>query len=278
MIAEHEYDRLRIYGLNQKSQRPVEAIGVGDVPCENENVEALALGDAFGEGHSLIGMEFVVQVRNNSQTHGQIIHPAFSHLVYKVLMPNIRTPDTKGIDHHKLPVGLNISRPVKGEFEGLPLFAWVSVRDKVNTPLVMLTLLLTKDAKVEGSLSMELPYFPGETEDSIVSFMAKLGWDGKVWPKDGGWPTQPLGSEEDETSIKSLLGSSGLKACMNFPPSPEGVPLLEINVQRAKGPFLMPPLPPPEGEVDATLKAKLQELCANPKVFHSQQKPLIFKP
>lgn len=203
-------------------------------------------------------------------------------VVYSGPVKNKRSEDTKGIDHHRLPVGEVVGRVgdlrIRGEYSAIPLFSWVSLRDKLNTPLVMLVLLLLGEKENEtgedgvpsigpvATLQVELPIFP-ETEDPIVFLLGQLGWDGRIWPKDEGWPSD---STEEET-VKSMLAGADLKATLVFPPKEgEGVVSMPVKVERTKGPFLMPSVPAiPEGmQVDENLKQKLKALCENPKVFH----------
>lgn len=197
-------------------------------------------------------------------------------------MTNTKRPDTaRGIDHNRLPTGTVLSDPIKGDFSALPLFGYVSKRDKTNTPLVMLTFLLLRDDgqgqnnfRPKGSLSIEFPVYP-ETEDAIVYMLDRLGWDGRVWPNDDGWPT---GDPDHEATLISLMESARLRATMTFPPTETGAVSMPVSVQRARGPFLMPPLADPDGPVDAVKKEKLRALCENHKVFHRPQKPLIYAP
>lgn len=172
-------------------------------------------------------------------------------------------------EHHlKLPVGKVISEPVRGDFLTIPLFGWVSLRLKTNTPLVMLTTLLIRspeDPKPCGSLQIELPVFD-DTELCTLGVLERYGWDGRVWPTDPGWPEEV----SDEASVlRMLIESAGLKATLTFPPSGLGVATQTVTVGRARGPFLMPPLPTPENPPDEAKLEKLRWLCANPTMLLS---------
>lgn len=183
---------------------------------------------------------------------------------------DIRDPDMKGIDHRTLPTGNIISSPVKGEFLALPLFGWVAKRAQTETPLVMLAVLLIRsleDPVPRATLQIELPILP-ETEKATLAALERFGWDGRVWPVDDGWPT---GSEADEANILALMEQATLRATMTFPSDKAGAQA--VSVQRAKGPFLMPPLPEPEGDVDPVKLEKLRLLCANPRIFFNPIKP-----
>lgn len=185
-----------------------------------------------------------------------------------------RDPDAKGIDHRKLPVGTIVSSPIKGDFLALPLFGWVAKRAQVDTPLVMVTTLLMRsleDPQPRGTLQIELPVME-ETELATLAALVRFGWDGRVWPIDDGWPT---GAEADEEQLLALMESATLRATMTFPPGDNGVQAQSVSVQRARGPFLMPPLPEPEGEPDQAKLLRLRQLCENPRVFYNPVKPAV---
>lgn len=174
--------------------------------------------------------------------------------------------------HHKLPTGEVVSDPVKGDFLAIPLFGWVSLRNKTDTPLVMLAVLLIRsleDPQPRGTLRIELPVFD-DTEAATVAALERFGWDGRVWPVDDGWPA---GSEEDENQIIELMDQAGLRATMTFPPGEKGIQAQPVTVQRARGPFLMPPLPEPETDPNPVVVEKLRHLCENHKLFHRPVKP-----
>jgi hypothetical protein len=173
----------------------------------------------------------------------------------------------KGQDHRKLPVGKLISPPVKGDFLCLPLFGWVAIREKADTPLVMLVVTLirsTEDPTPRGTLQIELPVWP-ETERATVAALARFGWDGRIWPKEDGWPE---GDETDSQNLIELMSQAKLRNTMTFPPDDRGVACQSVTVARARGPFLMPPLEVPEGDVDPFLLERLQALCEDPKPFY----------
>jgi hypothetical protein len=170
-------------------------------------------------------------------------------------------------DHRKLPVGTVLSEPIKGEFLCLPLFGWVAVRQTTDTPLVMLVVMLfpsIEDPAPRGTLQLELPVFP-ETELATVAALDRFGWDGRIWPEEEGWP--PDGSD-DEKNLLELLGQSGLANTLVFPTGDEGSAAQSVSVQRARGPFLMPPLPTPEGDIDPWKRERLRRLCDNPRLFY----------
>lgn len=169
------------------------------------------------------------------------------------------------VDHKKLPVGKVLSDPVRGEHLTIPLFGWVALRAQEATPLVMLVVVLldpeTKDTK--GTLQIEFPIFT-ETEDSTLSVLEGYGWDGRLWPTDEGWPT---GDEVEETQLKELLRQANLKATFVFPPGSSGYSAQMVNITRARGPFLMPPLLDPDSKPSQERLERFRQVVTNPKLF-----------
>ena len=186
--------------------------------------------------------------------------------------PKLKKPTgATGIPHQKLPVGRLVSSPIKGTFLTLPIFGWVAKRQKTGTPLVMLTLILIRtatDAQPRGTLQVELPIFD-DTEQATVATLERYGWDGRVWPLEEGWPTET----EDEDAIRAMLAQAALQATFIFPPNAKGASAQEIKVERAVGPFLMPPLPEPEEPCDPEKLEKLRELCKTPEIFFQAPTP-----
>lgn len=185
-------------------------------------------------------------------------------------------------NHRKLPVGnvreQTTDQPVRGEYQSMPLFGWVSVRQQTEDPLVMLTVLLIRsveDPMPRASLQIELPVFD-DTIHATLACLERYGWDGRVWPIDDGWPEGSTSGEEEQ--VLGLMEQAGLRATMTFPPGELGVALQPVKVERAQGPFLMPPLPEaekgwpntPEG---AAKFAKLKLICENPRQFYNPMKP-----
>lgn len=169
----------------------------------------------------------------------------------------------------RLPVGQVVTRPVKGDFHGLPVLGWVSRRKDQDTRLLMLALLLLRNNQLEGMLQMECPVYP-ETERAVVGTLQRLGWDGRIWPMEDGWPT---GVIEDEQNIRHFLNTAKLEATLVFPPNSDLVnALLPLTVERAAGKFLMPPLPEPPDPLSPVLIDRFTQLCHVPTVFYPSRK------
>ena len=104
----------------------------------------------------------------------------------------------------------------------------------------------------------------GRTDHAIAKLLVSLGWDGRVWPDEPGWPT---GKEAD--GLRALLMGSGLLATLTFPPHPEeGNAMLRQEILRTSTDF---PLSPDcgAGAIEPTREhlEKLRKLAADPAVF-----------
>lgn len=168
----------------------------------------------------------------------------------------------------ELPTGTVLTAPVRGDFLAIPLLGWVSRQVKTQTPLVMLRLLLfrsTEDTAPRGILEVSLPVVE-KTELATVAALERYGWDGRVWPLEPGWPDT---QESEAENLRALLESASLGSTLVFPPGEEGAAAQTVTIGRAKGAFLMPPLPEPDKEPNPEKVAKLRELCANPTMLLS---------
>jgi len=183
-------------------------------------------------------------------------------------------PRTKGVDHRLLPTGRVTTEPVKGKFQGLPLVAWCGIRSGVNTPILNLALSLMRDpreAVIAGGLHIEFPILD-ETTGAIVAMLQRFNWQGKVWPLDTD-VTWPLPGSVDEANLRGLLKQSGLRSTFLFPPSDQGYATLPVSVLRARGPFLMPPLEPPNEEPPTELVERFQHVYRDPRAFYHEVMP-----
>lgn len=170
-------------------------------------------------------------------------------------------------NHLMLPAGKILTEPVKGDFLTFPLYAWIGVRVKTATPLVMLRLMLIRsleEPQPQGLLEVELPVYE-ETEASTLAALERYGWDGRAWPTDEGWPS---GSDSDEAMLKHYMSEAGLGASLTFPPTNDaGIAAQPVTVSRARGRFLMPPLNPPTKDPTPERLENFRKLCRNPKLF-----------
>jgi len=170
-------------------------------------------------------------------------------------------------EQKRYPSGKIITSPVKGDFSTFPLLGWISVRAKEEVPLVMLALALIRDDSLRGTLQVELPVYEGETDKAVLASLKRYGWNGQIWsPGSEVWPT---GNEESVEQLKTLMAPSKLKATLTFPPNEEGNFCAQpVEVTRARGPFLMPPLPEPEEELSLEELEAFLAICKDTTPFY----------
>lgn len=167
----------------------------------------------------------------------------------------------------RLPAGRVVTAPVRGKYQTLPLLGWVARRKKSDVPLVMLALALLGDEGIVGVIHVELPIYRGETDEATVAALQRYGWRGGFWEQGSQeWPT---GDNVNEEQLDMLIHeTNSLKGSLTFPPMEEGTAVQEVEIGRAQGSFLMPPLPEPEEPVDPKLLERLHELCEDYTVFY----------
>jgi len=167
-------------------------------------------------------------------------------------------------EQQKLPSGRVLTQPLRGSFLSLPLLAWPCARDRRQTPLVMMVLaLMSKEMDgILGTLELELP-FHADTEAPILAALERYGWAGSIWAL--GDPP-PRDNTELAEVLKGLLEGTmqNLKATLVFESDPTtGASFAQtIEVTRAKGRFLMPPLPQPNAAPDDKRLQLLRDLVA----------------
>lgn len=148
-------------------------------------------------------------------------------------------------EEQKLPTGRLLGDPLRGTFLSLPLLGWVSVRERDRIPLVMLVLALLgqETQTLHGILEVELPLYL-DTEDATLAALERYGWSGTTWAL--GEPA-PFGDESQGELLTGLMSqaSQNLRATLLFASGPTMTPAQEVEVTRAQGRFLMPPLPKP---------------------------------
>jgi hypothetical protein len=161
-------------------------------------------------------------------------------------------------EQQKLPTGRVLTGPLRGTFLTFPLLSWISVRQRDRIPLVMLVLALMEAEQIEmrGTLEVELPLYV-DTEAATLTALERYGWAGSVW-SIGDPP--PLDNTDLAELLEGLLGqtTTKLKKTLVFEPDPTtgNAPAQFVEVSRAQGRFLMPPLerpttPPNEDRVRA---------------------------
>jgi hypothetical protein len=140
-----------------------------------------------------------------------------------------------------------------------------------NTSYVLLTsflLRISDDAHV-GVMNWALP-FNERTEQTVATLLVSLGWDGRVWPQEPGWP----GDSKEADGLKTLLAGQDLLATLTFPPDAEaGNATIRQEVLRTSANFPMNPDLNGEGkEPTPEHLAKLRKLAEDPApIFGSGQ-------
>jgi hypothetical protein len=166
-------------------------------------------------------------------------------------------------EEQKLPTGRVVGDPLRGKFLSVPLLGWVAVRDRDRIPLVMLVLALLgeSDHAMHGTLEVELPLYL-DTEAATLAALERYGWAGTTWALGDPAPNGDEGLGEQLTGLISQV-SQNLRATLLFASGATFTPAQEVEVTRAQGRFLMPPLekpsePPSTERVEALRRVVLE--------------------
>lgn len=154
-----------------------------------------------------------------------------------------------------------------GPYRLLPLMGYIGKRGETPYLIVQGLLLRTFDDRQVGMLSWTIP-LTDATQPAALDLLVGLGWDGRLWPNDAGWPD---GDPREAEGLRKLLRECRLDASLVFPPV-EGLGCRTIRVLVAKKggePFPMPPALSEEDrvEVGPGLADKFAALVADPSVF-----------
>ncbi len=103
--------------------------------------------------------------------------------------------------------------PVGEEYEHLPLMACVRRDGKGISHLHILLLVLDTEQAPLGTVLCSQQLSSPLGRIYAASFLAMLGWDGRIWPKDPGYPTD-TGMEQ---GVRDAMGAINAKAAMVFP-------------------------------------------------------------
>lgn len=165
-----------------------------------------------------------------------------------------------------------------GPYRLLPLVGTVR-RTKSGAALVVQGLLLKVYAdKNEGLLNWKIPLSEG-TLGSALELLAALGWDGRVWPSEAGWPDS---DPWEAKGLHRMLGELGLKGSMVFPPvAGKGTRTLRVLVSKS-GMNLFPLPPTVEAEdrlpIPSEWEAKLRVWMVDPSIFTEEVTDLLPAP
>jgi len=194
--------------------------------------------------------------------------------IRKIKRQKDRESDELPTLQQKLPTGKLLTDPVKGEFTSVPLLGWIAVRTRDRIPLVMLDLALLRpehqEEGIKGWLQVELPLYL-DTEAATVAALERYGWSGKCWKEgDEHWPT---GDEDNLEQLRGLMSQWGLRASLTFPPSElGGFNAQPVEVTRAAGSFLMPPLETTEPPNPERVQA-LRDIVLDYRSFYPPESP-----
>lgn len=158
---------------------------------------------------------------------------------------------------------INVQRA--GMFWFMPIMGWIEPRDGPALLLISGSLLRIADQSYGGSGSWRIPVTANNRE-AILTLLASLGWNGRIWPDDGGWPS---GFPEEE-GLRMLVTRVPLSATFSFAPEPQkGTRVLKVLVPKTNGHMLLPPEVAKEDQEPVTeaMRARYDQVAADPSVF-----------
>lgn len=163
-----------------------------------------------------------------------------------------------------------VTKPLSaGLYRLLPLAGGIRVNKDGDIKLVISgTVLRAFEAKNVGILNWGIPMTPANIPKA-VQVMAALGWDGKVWPLDGGWP-HPTDNEDEAKGLEFIMRDLKLAQVFTFPPDAvRGSRVLKFVLGHTVDFFPMPLTLSPEDivEVPATYEARLRALLDERDIF-----------
>ncbi len=206
-------------------------------------------------------------------SHGGVLHRASKDPVYSPLMLSKRAEKAAKEYSKRTPrEDLCLAKVTSGDqvrpgpYNLLPILG--SVHKGRNQAFVLITTFLLRiadDAHV-GVMNWVLP-FNERTERTVAKLLVSLGWDGRVWPEEPGWP----GTDTKEShGLRSLLAGQNLLATLTFPPDGEnGNAIVRQEVLRTSANFpLCPDVPEDEGKEPTPEQiAKLRKLAEDPETI-----------
>lgn len=133
-------------------------------------------------------------------------------------------------------------------------------KDRIFVLLTAFLLRIADESHV-GVMNWLLPFTP-RMETTVAKLLVSLGWDGRVWPEDSGWP----GEGKEANGLRALLRGQKLIGTLTFPPDPNnGNAILRQEILRTSANF--PLSPEVEGggcEPTPELIDKLRKLATDP--------------
>lgn len=146
----------------------------------------------------------------------------------------------------------------------LPIAGWI---EPLEVPTLVLSgaLLKISDQSHFGSGSWHLPLTPHNGDQPLI-VLTSLGWTGKLWPDEDGWPT----GYPEEPGLRRLISRVPILNTFSFQPHPErGNSVLKILASKSNGVFPVPPQISPEDQVPPTdeQRATFERVKEDPSIF-----------
>jgi hypothetical protein len=152
-----------------------------------------------------------------------------------------------------------------GPFRLMPVVGYMRRDPQKRTLAVSLSCQLFRvyDDKPMGTLGWLIPVNE-RTERTVCGLLTSLGWDGRIWPVDPGWP-----DGKEAVGLTQLLMESRLFATFVFPPEPKGSRVIRVEVPKTLGDFPLSPEVPADDFVEPTeeMMSKFRRLIAEPELF-----------
>lgn len=174
----------------------------------------------------------------------------------------VKTTDPRDVCHAQV-VGYERKAQL-GPFRLMPVIGYPRTEHGVSIIALSCIMLRVYDDRHMGTLGWNLP-FNERTERTICGLLTSLGWDGRVWPFDAGWPDDT----PEATGLHVLLIDSQVNATLVFPPEERGSRVLRVEVQKLSGDFALAPVVPAEDYIEPTEEnlAKLRQIVADADMF-----------
>lgn len=153
-----------------------------------------------------------------------------------------------------------------GAYRFLPVLSHLSPYKGSLYLILQGILMLTYQDKHAGMLAWTIPVNDTTKADALALLVA-LGWDGRVWPNDSGWPDE---DRHEASGLERLLYESYIDASFVFPPHPErGSRVLRVLISKPNGRFPLPVQLEAEDIVEVTpeLRSRFDVLVADPSIF-----------
>lgn len=162
-----------------------------------------------------------------------------------------------------------------GPFRMLPLMACIRHNESGPLPYLMVFAGVLRNYQDEhqGSLSWRVP-LNDQTVPTATRLLGAMGWDGRVWPDERGWPDDV---EQEASGLRVIMEESRLGQTLVFPPDAErGSRVLPFLLSRSRGRGFVLPVEyslPEDAEVRPELEARLRALMQTPELFRFIERP-----